>query len=107
VDSAAERLRQLITGIRAVLDPFGHAADRERAAERWQVGDSEVVTEWFGVLLRHCKGRWRCYETRRCAYHDSPELAARNYKVCESLFLEIEAGHLHATLVPPDRPLRE
>ena len=100
MDPVARRLRQLLQGIKQVLDPFGHARDRDTAAARWQVEDSEYITEWFQTLLRQCKGRTRCYETRLCVFYDGPELAARNYKVCESLFLEIEAGNVRTTLRP-------
>lgn len=100
MDPILRRLRLLVDGIKQVLDPFGHNADRDRAARRWGVRDSEYVTAWFQTLLQQCKGRTRCYETRRCVYYETPDQAARNYKVCESLFLEIEAGHVRTTLRP-------
>lgn len=100
MDPIVRRLRLLVDGIKQVLDPFGHAADRDRAARRWGVRDSEYVTAWFQTLLQQCKARARCYETRRCVYYETPEQAARNYKVCESLFLEIEAGSVRTTFRP-------
>jgi hypothetical protein len=100
MDPLAHRLHQLVQAVQHVLDPFGHATDRARAAARWRVEDSDHVTEWFATLLRQCKGKTRCWETRRCVYYDTPERAAHNYKVCEGLYLEIEAGNLQAQLRP-------
>lgn len=78
--------------------PYKPEQDIESETGKWDVTEGECIASWLRTTLMKCRKRSQCARRESCEFFDYPDLAKRNYKICNEMIIRLENGVISCLL---------
>ncbi len=72
--------------------PYKPEKDIESETGKWDVTAGECIASWLSTTLIKCRKRNQCAKREICEFFDYPDLAKRNYEICNEMIIRLENG---------------